>query len=55
MIWAAQLAANGWLLDLSDRFTKSPQEKFIPGNVASNEYEGKIWGVPFVTGAGLLY
>ena len=55
VIWAAQLAANGWLLDLSDRFTKKLQEKFIPGNVVSNEYQGKIWGVPFVTGAGLLY
>jgi multiple sugar transport system substrate-binding protein len=55
VIWAAQLAANGWLLDLSDRFTKKLQEKFIPGNVESNEYQGKIWGVPFVTGAGLLY
>ena len=55
VIWAAQLAANGWLLDLSDRFTEKLREKFIPGNVESNEYQGKIWGVPFVTGAGLLY
>ena len=55
VIWAAQLAANGWLLDLSDRFTQGLRERFIPGNVASNEYDGKIWGVPFVTGAGLLY
>ena len=55
VIWAAQLAANGWLMDLSDRFTGDLQGEFIPGNVRSNEYEGKIWGVPFVTGAGLLY
>ena len=55
VIWAAQLAANGWLMDLSDRFTGDLQEEFIPGNVRSNEYEGKTWGVPFVTGAGLLY
>src|SRR5215211_7654588 len=55
VIWAAQLAANGWLLDLSDRFTEKLQDEFIPGNVKSNEYQGKIWGVPFVTGAGLLY
>ena len=55
VIWAAQLAANGWLMDLSDRFTGDLRGKFIPGNVRSNEYDGKIWGVPFVTGAGLLY
>ncbi len=55
VIWPAQLAANGWLLDLSDRFTEDLRERFIRTNVESNEYDGKIWGVPFVTGAGLLY
>lgn len=55
VIWPAQLASNGWLLDLSDRFTKDLQNKFIKGNVESNVYRGKIYGVPFVTGAGLLY
>ena len=55
VIWAAQLAANGWLLDLSERFTENLRDEFIEGNVRSNEYGGKIWGVPFVTGAGLLY
>jgi multiple sugar transport system substrate-binding protein len=55
VIWPAQLASNGWLLDLSDRFTEELQSKFIEGNVESNVYKGKIYGVPFVTGAGLLY
>ncbi len=55
VIWPAQLAANGWLLDLSDRFTGEMQNLFIEGNVESNIYEGAIYGVPFVTGAGLLY
>lgn len=55
VIWPAQLASNGWLLDLSERFTKDLQSKFIKGNVESNVYQGKIYGVPFVTGAGLLY
>ncbi|MGI8539222.1 MAG: ABC transporter substrate-binding protein [Rubrobacteraceae bacterium] len=55
VIWPAQLAANGWLLDLSDRFTEDIQNRFIEGNVESNVYEGAIYGVPFVTGAGFLY
>ncbi|HET7480532.1 MAG TPA: ABC transporter substrate-binding protein [Rubrobacteraceae bacterium] len=55
VIWPAQLASNGWLMDLSDRFTKGLQDKFIKGNVESNVYKGKIYGVPFVTGAGLIY
>ncbi len=55
VIWPAQLASNGYLLDLSDRFTEDMQSRFIEGNVESNVYEGAIYGVPFVTGAGLLY
>ncbi len=55
VIWPAQLASNGWLMDLSKRFTKDFQNKFIKGNVESNVYKGKVWGVPFVTGAGLIY
>lgn len=55
VIWPAQLASNGWLLDLSDRFTPQMQDRFIEGNVESNVYEGAIYGVPFVTGAGFLY
>ena len=55
VIWPAQFAANGYILDLSDRFTESMRGKFLEGPVASNTYEGKVYGVPWFTDAGLLY
>lgn len=29
VVWPAQLAANGWILDLSDRFTESMRSDFV--------------------------
>ncbi len=55
VIWPAEFAANGWILDVTDRFPKSDQEKFLPGPIQSLMYDGKIYGVPWFTDAGLLY
>lgn len=53
VIWPAQFAAQGWIADLSDRFTDT--DAFLPGPMESNSYDGKVWGVPWYTDAGLLY
>jgi multiple sugar transport system substrate-binding protein len=53
VIWPAQFAANGYILDLSDRFTEA--DAFLDGPMESNTYDGKVWGVPWYTDAGLLY
>jgi len=55
VIWPAQFAANGWLLDVSDKFPESEQKNFLQGPVQSLMYENKIYGVPWFTDAGLLY
>jgi multiple sugar transport system substrate-binding protein len=55
VIWPAQFAANGYIIDLSDRFTEDMQSKFLEGPVLSNTYDDKVWGVPWFTDAGLLY
>jgi len=55
VIWPAQLAANSYIIDLSDRFTESMRSKFLQGPVESNTYQGKVYGVPWFTDAGLLY
>ncbi|MBA2712179.1 MAG: extracellular solute-binding protein, partial [Rubrobacteraceae bacterium] len=52
VIWPAELAANGWIVDLSDRFPESEREKFLDGPIQANIYEGKIYGVPWFTDAG---
>jgi multiple sugar transport system substrate-binding protein len=55
VIWPAQFAANGWILDLSDRFTSGMQQDYLEGPLGSVQYEGKIWGVPWFTDAGMFY
>jgi multiple sugar transport system substrate-binding protein len=55
VIWPAQFAANGWILDLSDKFPESQRQKFLPAPVESNVYEGAIYGVPWFTDVGMLY
>jgi multiple sugar transport system substrate-binding protein len=55
VIWPAQLAANGWILDLSDLFTEDLRSDFIDAAVQSVTYQDKIWGVPWFADAGVLY
>ena len=55
VIWPAQFAANGYIEDLSERFPESEREKFLPGPIESNTYQGGIYGVPWFTDAGMLY
>ncbi|MBA2522405.1 MAG: extracellular solute-binding protein, partial [Solirubrobacterales bacterium] len=55
IIWPPQFAANGYISDLSDRFTTADQEAFIPGVVTGNTFDGALYGVPWFTDAGFLY
>jgi multiple sugar transport system substrate-binding protein len=55
VIWPAQFAANGWILDVTDKFPKSEQSQFLQGPIQSLMYDGKIYGVPWFTDAGMLY
>ncbi|HZJ49667.1 MAG TPA: extracellular solute-binding protein [Actinomycetota bacterium] len=55
VIWPGQFAANGWIADLSDQVPDSERSKFLDGPIQSNTYEGKRYGVPWFTDAGMLY
>jgi multiple sugar transport system substrate-binding protein len=54
IIWIAEFAQQKWLLDLSD-YANARKDEFIPSTMSSFDYDGKLWGLPQVTGAGLLY
>jgi multiple sugar transport system substrate-binding protein len=54
IIWIAEFAQQKWLLDMSD-YANSRKGEFIPSTMSSFDYDGKLWGLPQVTGAGLLY
>lgn len=55
VIWPAQFAANGYIADLSDRFTEDERSAFLPATIEAMTYQGGIYGVPWYTDAGMLY
>ncbi len=54
VVWTAEFASQKWLLDLTPYIEKRKAE-FIPSTLSSVDYQGKLWGVPRVSDAGLLY
>lgn len=54
VIWTAEFASQKWLYDMTP-YVKSRESEFIPSTLESVNFDGKIWGVPRVTDAGLLY
>jgi multiple sugar transport system substrate-binding protein len=55
VIWPAQFAANGYIADLSDRFSEEERSEYLPAVIEAMTYEGGIYGVPWYTDAGMLY
>ncbi len=55
VIWTAELAENGWISDLSDRFPESEQQAFLAGSVEAITFNRKPYGMPWFTDTGLLY
>jgi multiple sugar transport system substrate-binding protein len=54
VIWPAQLAANGWIEDLSELFTEEMQQDYLDSTIQTSTYKGKIYGVPWYSDAGML-
>ena len=54
IIWIAEFAQQKWAMDLTE-YVEGRAAEFIPSTLAPNRYDGRYWGVPQVTGAGLLY
>ncbi|MEO8690188.1 MAG: ABC transporter substrate-binding protein [Solirubrobacteraceae bacterium] len=54
VVWTAEFASQKWLLDMTPYIEKRKSE-FVPSTLSSVTYQGKIWGVPRVSDAGLLY
>ncbi|MEV0388135.1 ABC transporter substrate-binding protein [Nonomuraea sp. NPDC050643] len=54
VVWTAQLAAQGWLADMSN-VIKSKLDKLIPSTAGTLLFKDKYWGVPFYSNTGLLY
>ncbi|MBF9017535.1 MULTISPECIES: ABC transporter substrate-binding protein [unclassified Oceanispirochaeta] len=53
--WTPIFASAGLIEALDDHFPKSEQKQFLPSTIDAASYNGKIWGMPFRTDAGVLY
>jgi len=53
--WTPIFASAGLIEDLDKEFPASERKEFLPGTVAAASYNGKVWGIPFRTDAGVLY
>ncbi len=53
--WTPIFASAGLVDDLSKDFPASERKDFLPGTISAASYNGKVWGIPFRTDAGVLY
>src|SRR3954447_6682088 len=54
VIWTAEFASQKWLYDLSP-YMQEKKADYIDAPIETVTYDGKIWGVPESSDAGLLY
>lgn len=54
VIWTAEFASQGWLLDMTD-IVNERKDEFIPATLETIKYTDKYWGVPKQTDAGFIY
>jgi multiple sugar transport system substrate-binding protein len=54
VIWTAEYAGQGWLLDMTDAVEKRKDE-MIPATVETARWDDKYWAMPFNTNAGFIY
>lgn len=56
VIWTAEFAHNGWVLDLTKPFYDAyEREVFITPALDSATFDLRIWGVPWYTDASILF
>jgi multiple sugar transport system substrate-binding protein len=54
VIWTAEFAAQGWLLDMTDQVEERKSD-FIPSTLETVKYEDKYWAMPYNSNAGFLF
>ena len=55
VVWVPKFAAAGWLMDLTDRMSVDDRRDFLPADVQGSTYRGRLYRIPALTDAGLLY
>jgi multiple sugar transport system substrate-binding protein len=55
VIWVAEFARAGWLLDITDRWPPAARREHFPAVADVSMFAGRAWAVPWITNVGLLY
>ena len=55
VIWVAEFARAGWLLDLTPFLAADELAPYFPSAVAAATYDGRIWALPWNMNVGMLY
>lgn len=55
VIWTPKFAAAGWLMDLTDEFSKEELAAFSPADVEGGRYNDRLYRMPTRSDAGVLY
>jgi multiple sugar transport system substrate-binding protein len=55
IVWVPKFAAAGWLMDLSDRLSNAELSQFIEADVEGGRYQDRLYRVPVLSGAGMLF
>jgi multiple sugar transport system substrate-binding protein len=55
VIWVPEFARAGWLLDLTPFLAPDELAPHFPAAVETATYDGRVWAIPWIMNAGLLY
>ena len=53
VIWTPEFAAAGWILPL-DRYAP-PVDSFFPASIRANQWDGRLYALPWFADVGMLY
>ena len=55
VIWPPEFASAGWAEPLDEYFSQEERQKFLPGCILANTFDGHIYGAPLYLASGALY
>ena len=54
VVWTAEFASQKWLMDMS-KYIETRKDDFIPSTLETVTFDGKVFGAPRVSDAGMMY
>jgi len=55
VVWVAEFARAGWLLDLSPWVARAELDPHFPSTIEPATWNGRVWALPWLMNVGVLY